>query len=525
MATPVKTRLISRRWLVAIAVMTSAVMEVLDTTVVNVSLPHIAGSLSSSVDEATWVLTSYIVANAIILPITGWLSNYFGRKRLLLTVVIGFTVSSALCGMAPSLPLLIFFRVLQGITGGGLQPISQSVLLEEFPGRERGKAMSFWSMGIIAAPVLGPTLGGWITDNFTWRWVFYINLPIGLLSLVLISLYVTDPHYIRRGSMRFDAWGMGMLALGMGSLQIMLDKGQEDDWFGSHLITTLAVTAAVMLTAFLIRELRSANPLVKLSLLRHRNFAAGIVVVVVLSFVLYGSLILLPLFMQELLGWTAETAGLWTSPRGLATAFCMPLVGYLLDRQMDARWMVFAGCVIGSLAFFGYANMNLDSGTWDILGRQINQGIGQTFIFLPLTILTMDPIRKEEMAYATSLYAVMRNIGSSMGISFVTTLTARRQQFHQTRLSATLAPSSPWLQQMQQGTAAYLSHHGTALAGSMHQSLGSIYAMLKQQAALMSDVDVFYLLAWLFLLVSPLALMMHKPLHQPHPEAAAEPAA
>src|ERR1019366_7731145 len=231
------------RWIVAIAVMSSAVMEVLDTSVVNVSLPHIAGSLSSTVEEATWVLTSYIVANAIILPMTGWLANYWGRRRLLMTVVTGFTLSSVLCGLAPNLPALIFFRVLQGITGGGLQPLSQAVLLEEFPGEERGKAMAFWGMGIVAAPILGPTLGGWITDSYSWRWVFYINVPVGILSLILIYLFIHDPSYIRRGSLRVDLWGLGMLALGMGALQIMLDKGQEKDWFGSDLIRVLAAMA------------------------------------------------------------------------------------------------------------------------------------------------------------------------------------------------------------------------------------------------------------------------------------------
>ena len=514
--------LISRRWLVAFAVMASAIMEVLDTTVVNVSLPHMAGSLSSSVDEATWVLTSYIVANAIILPITGWLSNYFGRKRLLMTVVTGFTLSSALCGMAPTLHWLVFFRVLQGITGGGLQPISQSVLLEEFPGRERGKAMSLWGMGIITAPVLGPTVGGWITDNFSWRWVFYINLPVGILSLILIYFFVSDPHYIRRGTMRFDAWGMGMLALGMGALQIMLDKGQEEDWFGSRLITTLCMIAAVMLTAFVIRELRTPQPLVKLTLFRNRNFTIGIVVMSVLGFVMYGSMITLPLFMQELLGWNAETAGLWTSPRGLATAVCMPIVGYLLGKRLDARWMVVAGCVIGSLAFFGYSHMDLNSGTWDILVHQINQGIGQTLLFVPLTILVMAPITKEEMAYATSLFSVTRNIGASMGISFVTTLMARRAQFHQNRLSTIMASSNLQLLQTQHGLAAALNQRGAGAAGT-HQSLGFVYDLMQQQASLLSYVDVFHILGVFFLLVAPLVLLMHKPRHHAHPEAMGEP--
>ena len=504
-------RFFSRRWLVAIAVMSSAVMEVLDTSVVNVSLPHISGSLSSTVEESTCVLTSYIVANAIILPITGWLSNYFGRKRLLLTVVTGFTLSSVLCGLAPSLPLLIFFRVLQGITGGGLQPLSQSVMLEEFPGEERGKAMALWSLGIIAAPVLGPTVGGWITDNYSWRWVFYINLPIGIVSLILIYLFVVDPSYIKRGTMRFDAWGMGMLAIGMGALQIMLDKGQEDDWFGSRFIKTLAVTAAVLLTAFVIRELKTPQPLVRLSLLKNRTFAAGIAVVTILGFVLYGSLVSLPLFMQELLGWTAQTAGFWTSPRGIATAVCMPIVGYLLGKRWDPRWMVAFGCVIGSVAFFGYAGMDLDSGTWDILGHQINQGIGQTFIFLPLTILIMGPITKEETPYATSLYAVMRNIGSSMGVSFVTTFLARRSQFHQSRLAANLSPSSMQLLQAQNQAGALFAQHGSGAATPTHQALGYLYVWMQRQATLLSYIDVFHVMAWLFLLTAPLVLLMRRP--------------
>ncbi len=380
----------------AIAVLSSAVMEVLDTSVVNVSLPHIAGNLSATTDEATWVLTSYLVANAIILPMSGWLANYFGRKRMLLTVVTGFTVSSLLCGLAPSLPMLIFFRVLQGVTGGGLQPLSQAVLLEEFPPRDRGKAMALFGLGIVAAPILGPTLGGWITDTYTWRWVFYINLPVGITSLIMISLFVTDPPYLKRGSLRADFWGFGMLAVGMGALQIMLDKGQEDDWFGSRFIITLAVTAGVFLIGFIIRELLIDQPIVHLGLLKYRSFAAGIFLVAVLGFVLYSSLVLLPLFMQTLLGWTSATAGLWTSPRGIGTALCMPLVGYLLGKGWDGRWLLTFGFAVGGLSLLGFSHMNLQSGTWDILVWQISQGLGMSFIFVPLTTLTMDPIPKRE---------------------------------------------------------------------------------------------------------------------------------
>jgi DHA2 family multidrug resistance protein len=497
-------------WPVAIAVMSSAVMEVLDTTVVNVSLPHIAGSLSATVDEATWVLTSYIVANAVILPISGWLANYFGRKRLLMAVVTGFTVSSALCGLAPSLPLLIFFRVMQGTTGGGLQPLSQAILLEEFPAQERGKAMAFWSLGIIAAPVLGPTLGGYLTDNYSWRWVFYINLPIGIFSLAMIFLFLYDPPYIQRNSSRVDLWGLGMLAIGIGALQIMLDRGQEEDWFGSDFIITLAITAAVMLTAFVIWELSVPDPLVRFRLFRFRSFSTGILLVTVLGFVLYGSLVLLPLFMQTLLGWTAVTAGLWTSPRGIGTALCMPLVGYLLGKGWDGRKMVAFGFAVTSLAFLGYSHMNLMSGTWDIFWYQINQGVGMSFIFVPLTTLTMEPIPRAETGYATSLYSVMRNIGSSMGISFVTTWVARHSQSHQTVLAAHVTPLNPLTQQTMAQLQRWFSQTGADPLTASHQALAAIYDMVQQQAALLSYVEVFRTMGMVFLAVAPLVFLMRR---------------
>ena len=498
------------RWLIAIAVMSSAVMEVLDTSVVNVSLPHIAGSLSATLDEATWVLTSYLVANAVILPITGWLANFIGRKRLLLTVVTGFTLSSVCCGLAPSLPMLIFFRVLQGTTGGGLQPLSQAILLEEFPGEERGKAMAFWSLGIIAAPILGPTLGGWLTDTYSWRWVFYINLPIGIASLIMISLFLYDPPYIRRGSMRVDLWGLGMLAVGMAALQITLDKGQEEDWFGSNFIVMLATIAGIMLPAFVIRELFVEAPLVRFRLLKYRSFACGIGLATVLGFVLYGSLVLLPLFMQTLLGWTAVTAGLWTSPRGVGTAICMPLVGYLLGKGWDGRKMMVFGFAVASMAFFGYSHMNLQSGTWDILLHQINQGVGMAFVFVPLTVLTMGPIPQAETGYATSLYSVMRNVGSSVGVSFVTTFVARRSQFHQSVLVAHVTPYSLQTEQMLAQSRTMLSGRGSDWATAGRQSLGLLYGVVQQQAALLSFVEAFRIMGLLFLAVIPLIFLMRR---------------
>jgi MFS transporter, DHA2 family, multidrug resistance protein len=499
------------KWIIAIAVMSSAIMEVLDTSVVNVSLRHIAGNLSATVDEATWVLTSYLVANACILPLTGWLSHYIGRKRLLLTVVTGFTVSSILCGLAPSLPALIFFRVMQGITGGGLQPLSQAVLLEEFPKEEHGKAMAFWGFGIVAAPILGPTVGGWLTETLSWRWVFYINLPIGILSFILLSLFLYDPPYLKRGTMRIDAWGLGLLVVGMGALQMTLDKGQEEDWFESRFIATLIAVATVALIAFVARELAVKHPLVKFRLFLNRDFACGIGVVFTMSFVLYGSLVLLPLFMQELLGWTAITAGFWTSPRGIASGLCMPLVGYLLGKKyLDPRVMLVFGFVVASAAFFGYSRSTLQSGTWNFFTWQIVQGTGISFVFIPLTTITMSRISKADMGYATSLYSVMRNIASSAGISFVTTFLARRSQFHQTILGANLTPSNPRVTEFLAGTAHAFALQGADTYAAKQQSLSTLYRLLVQQSTLMSFAEAFRVMGTLFLCVIPLIFFMRK---------------
>lgn len=500
-----------RKWIIAIAVMSSAIMEVLDTSVVNVSLRHIAGNLSATVDEATWVLTSYLVANACILPLTGWLAHYFGRKRLLLTVVTGFTVSSILCGLAPSLPALIFFRVLQGITGGGLQPLSQAVLLEEFPKEEHGKAMAFWGFGIVAAPILGPTVGGWLTETLTWRWVFYINLPIGILSFLLIAFFLYDPPYLKRGTMRVDAWGLGLLVIGMGALQMTLDKGQEEDWFESRFIMTLVIVAAVALIAFVARELTVEHPLVKFRLFQNRDFACGIGIVFTMSFVLYGSLVLLPLFMQELLGWTAITAGFWTSPRGIASGLCMPLVGYLLGKKyIDPRAMLIFGFSVASVAFFGYSRSTLQSGTWNFFTWQIVQGTGISFVFIPLTTIIMSRIPKADMGYATSLYSVMRNIASSAGVSFVTTFLARRSQFHQTILGANLTPGDPRVTAFLAGMTRTFVLRGADIHAAKQRSLAMLYNLLVQQATLLSFTEAFRVMGTLFLCVIPLILFLRK---------------
>src|SRR3954451_24593047 len=340
-------------------------MEVLDTTVVNVALPHIAGSLGSTVDETTWVLTSYLVSNAIILPMTGWLANFFGRKRILLMSVFGFTISSLACGLAPSLPMLILFRLIQGATGGGLQPLSQAIMLESFPPEQRGKAMAFWALGIVVAPMLGPVMGGWITENYSWRWVFYINLPVGILALIMSYLFIFDPKYISRRSSRVDYWGIGLLALGMGALQIMLDKGQEEDWFGSHFITWLAVAAVAGLAFFVINELLENQPIVNLRVFRNRSYATGVFMMTVLGFVLYGSTVLIPIFLQQLLGYSALDAGVAMLPRGLGSFIAMPLVGILMSK-IEPRKLLAVGFAVAAFSLWALSHVNLNAGYWDI---------------------------------------------------------------------------------------------------------------------------------------------------------------
>src|SRR5580765_8545911 len=360
-------------WIIAISVMLGTFMEVLDTTVVNVSLQHIAGSLSVTPEEATWVLTSYLVANAIVLPLTGWLGNYFGRRNILLMSVGGFTIFSFLCGIAPNLPLLIIFRVFQGATGGGLQPLSQAILMEAFPPEKRAKAMAFWALGIVVAPMLGPVLGGWITDSYSWRWLFFINIPIGAAAIVMSMMFIHDPPYIKRGEGGIDYWGIGYLALGIGALQIILDKGQEDDWFASHFILILGILCVVGLVFFVIRELIAGHPVVDLRIFKNRTYATGVFLMTVLGFVLYGSTVLLPLWLQTLMGYSALQAGMAMLPRGLGSFLAMPVVGVLVAR-VEPRRLLATGLVVASISLFLLARLSLDVGVWDFVFPLMLQG-------------------------------------------------------------------------------------------------------------------------------------------------------
>jgi MFS transporter, DHA2 family, multidrug resistance protein len=497
-------------WLIAIAVMSSTFMEVLDTTVVNVSLPHIAGSLSASTDEATWTLTSYLVANAIILPMTGWLAGRFGRKRLLMMAVTGFTVASFFCGLAPSLPFLIIFRVIQGACGGGLQPLSQAILLESFPPEKRGQAMAFWALGIVVAPMLGPVAGGWLTDNYSWRWVFYINVPIGVIAILLTQAFVFDPHYLRREKTGIDYWGIGLLTVGMGSLQIMLDKGQEEDWFGSHFIITLLVLAIIGMGGLIIRELKAKHPVIDLTVFKYRSYAVGTFLMTIVGFVLYGSTVLLPLLMQELLGYTATHAGVTNLPRGLASFLFMPVVG-ILTGKVDARKLLAVGLTATAIAMFLVSTFSLDVGFWNFWWPLMIQGAGLGLIFVPLTTVTNDPIPRERMGNATSLFNLMRNIGASMGISAVTTLQFRQMQAHTNILGAHVNSSSPAAQQTFRGLQQAFMSRGADAVTAAHQAEGAIWGMVLRQASMLSYNDVFRFLGGMFLVLLPLLFLMKKP--------------
>ncbi len=497
-------------WIIALSVMFGTFMEVLDTTVVNVSLPHIAGSLSSTIDEATWALTSYLVANAIILPMTGWLASVFGRKRLLMFSVVGFTVASFLCGLAPTLGSLILFRVIQGATGGALQPLSQAVLLEAFPPHERGKAMGFWALGIVVAPILGPVLGGWLTDAYSWRWVFYINIPIGIISIVMTKMFIFDPPYLKRDTARIDYWGIGLLVVGMGALQIVLDKGQQEDWFSSTFIVGFAVVSALGLAALIVREMVAEHPIVDLRVFRERSYAVGVFLMSVVGFVLYGSLVLLPIMMQTLLGYPALQAGIALAPRGLGSFLMMPITGLIVGR-VDPRKLLACGLAVGGITLFWLGRINLNAGYWDLFWPQLIQGAALSLLFVPLTTVAMAAIPRERMGNATSLFNLMRNIGGSVGIAAAGTMVARHQQSMTALFGTNISALDPETQSVFAQLRAGFIAAGADAVTATNRAYGALFGMLQQQAAMVSFVTMFELMGLLFLLMLPLLFLMKRP--------------
>jgi DHA2 family multidrug resistance protein len=494
-------------------VMLATFMEVLDTSVANVALPHIAGSLSATPEEATWVLTSYLVANAIILPMGAWFSMLLGRKRFYMICVAVFTVSSFLCGMAPTLGLLIFFRVLQGLGGGALQPISQAILVESFPREKQGMAMAVFGMGVVVAPVIGPTLGGWITDNFSWGWIFFINVPIGMVALLLTSPLVHDPPYLVRKSLgqdfQVDYMGFGLLALGLGSLEIVLDEGQRKDWLSSNYIVTFAILTAVCLVGVVIWELRQKQPVIDFHVLKERNFALATGSMLVLGFVLYGSTMLLPLFLQTLLGYTAMLSGMVLSPGGIAVCVAMPVVGMLL-RRYQARWLVIFGVAVSAAGLMAMSRFTLQLDYATAVRTRIVQSFGLAFLFVPISTVAFMRIPRERMNYATGLFNLARNIGGSSGIAATTTMLARRAQYHQSVLVSHLTPYDPAYRDALAKAAMALRAGGSSGTDAAAQAQGMIYGILLKQSAMLAFADAFWVMGMLFLVIIPLMFLIRK---------------
>jgi len=499
------------KWLVTIAVMAGTFMEIVDTTVVNVALPHIAGSLASSEDETTWILTAYLVSNAVILPITGWLSALFGRKRFLMLCIALFTASSMLCGMATNLGMLIVFRILQGVGGGALQPISQAILLETFPVHERGMAMALWGIGVIIAPIVGPVMGGWVTDNLTWRWAFYINLPIGIVSLLMTFLFIFDPDYLRRQRTRgIDYWGLGLLIVGLGALQVVLDKGERDDWFSSAFITRLTIMAVVALGLLIYHELKTRHPVVDLRLFKERNYAAGVTIMFFFGFVLYGSIMLLPLFLQTLMGYDATLAGWALAFGGIGSLLIMPVVGRL-TMVMDSRKIVFAGLLLNAYAVYLMSQYNTTISYFYAWWPRFVQGFGLGATFVSLTTLTMSRISQEKMGNATGIFNLMRNLGGSFGIAAATTLLSRRSQFHQSRLVEHLTPLSHPFNEWQDRLWQALPDLGINWQWwQTPQAMAGLYQEVLRQARMLAFCDDYWFFTLVFLCLLPLVFLMRR---------------
>jgi DHA2 family multidrug resistance protein len=499
-------------WIIALTVTLATFMEVLDTSVANVALPHIAGSLSAGQDESTWILTSYLVSNAIVLPMSGWFSQMIGRKRFYMSCVAIFTISSFLCGLAPSLGMLIFFRVLQGAGGGGLQPSEQAILADTFAPAKRGMAFAVYGMAVVLAPAIGPTLGGWITDNFDWRWIFFINIPVGIISLLLTNRLISDPPYMKeakRTGFKIDYIGLGLLALGLGTLQVVLDKGQRDDWFGSHFIVITTTISAAALLGVLIWEWYHKDPIIDLHLFKDRSFAIGNLLMFMVGFALMSSTVLLPLFMQTIMGYTAEKAGLALMPGGFAILIAMPVVGFLLGRYDARRLLLFGMCML-SFALFHMTRFDTSIDFRTVATARVFQAIGLAFLFVPINTAAYAFIPRNKSNAASGLINLARNIGGSIGISLVTTMLARRAQFHQASLAGDIHKGNPRLQTMITATTHMLISRGSSASQASHQAYAMVANMLDRQATMLAYIDNFWLLAVAVLIMIPFVFLMKK---------------
>jgi MFS transporter, DHA2 family, multidrug resistance protein len=499
-------------WIIALAVTLATFMEVLDTSIANVALPHIAGSLSAGQDESTWVLTSYLVSNAIVLPLSGWLSSIVGRKNFYMGCVALFTVSSFMCGLAPNLAALIFFRVLQGAGGGGLQPSEQAILADTFAPAKRGMAFAIYGVAVVTAPAIGPTLGGWITDNFTWRWIFFINIPVGILSILLTSRLIQDPPYFKRRKLsetHIDYIGLGFVALGLGTLQVVLDKGQREDWFESHLILGLTIVAVASLIFVGFWEWKQKDPIVDLHLFRDRTFGISNLLMFMLGFALLGSTLLLPLFMQTMLGYTAQQSGLALMPGGFVIMALLPLVGFLLSKYQP-RWMLVFGLVVLATSLFHMTSFDLLIDFKATTLARMLQAIGMAFLFVPINTAAYAFLPRDKNNAASGLMNLARNIGGSVGISVVTTMLDRRAQVHMTDLSKNLNTANPAMRKMFQGAVQAMQQHGMSAADAAQRAYAMIQGTVQRQATMLSYIDCFWFLGVSILCMIPAVFLMKK---------------
>ena len=495
------------KWIITLTVMLPTLIEIIDMTIVNVSLGHIRGSLGGAFEESTWILTMYMVSNAIIVIITGWLSRVFGRRNYLILSICLFTLSSFFCGIAWSIPSIVMFRVLQGIGGGGLQPISQAILLETFPKEEHGIAMAIFGTGVIFGPVIGPLLGGWITDNWSWHWIFFINIPIGLISILMTLLFIKDPPWAKRAPMKIDYIGLAAVSLGVGALQILLDQGQLKDWFSSRLIQTLAIISLLSLSFFVVWESKSKSPVIDLRLFRYKSFSLGNGALFFTFFCLFGTIILLPLYLQELMGYTAYLTGLVLGPGGVVTIVSLWIAGRMVNRVYPAFIAIF-GLFINAVACYQMSKFNLQADFLSLVIPRVVLGFGMGFVFIPLTIASLAHVKKEEMSMATSIISFLRNIGGSFGTAFVSTLLSRRAQMYQTYLVENLTPYDIPYQFGFEKIKALLALKGFSEPLLTKISQAAVYKELMRQSMMLSFNTVFFTLAVLFVVGIILILIM-----------------
>jgi MFS transporter, DHA2 family, multidrug resistance protein len=509
----------TQKWAITFTVMVVAFMQILDTSVTNVILPHLQGSLSAGLDEVSWVITSYLAANAVVIPATGWLAGLFGRKKFFLICTTLFMVSSFLSGAAPDLTTLIIARIFQGLGGGPIIPLSQAILWEIFPFHQRGLAMAVWGVGFILGPILGPTVGGYLADEWSWRWIFYINLPVGILGFLLGSAFLFDPPYLKKAA-RIDWWGLGLMVAGFGCLQLVLDRGEREDWFESTTIVAMAVVAVCALVGFLIRELTTSDPILDLTAFTDRNFATGVTIIAVVGFGMFSGMLLVAVFTQKLLGYDAWTSGLVLAPGGLGNIFSLFASGMVT--RVDQRLMLAFGCLLNAGTLYMMTSLTLGMDYWSLALPRFIQGFAIGFIFVPLSTLTLATIRRDKLVNATAIYGMLRNVGGSLGIAVATTLLAQRSQFHQSTLVSHITLWDPETRARQARWVAHFAAQGSDTFTAEKQAMAMLYRETVNQAQLLAYADDFWLLAVMFAVVPIFLPLMRRIRLEPPRDAEAK---